>query len=144
MALRDKLLAGGRSRFQRTEVTDPEVRALAEGDPVFVRELTAAERDAFEASKVRVKFDARGKPQQTLDFANLRARLLVKVLVDAKGNRIFTDADAAVLGELPGRLLDPLFEMAQKLSGLSKEAEEKLVEEAEKNSSAPESGSPSG
>lgn len=81
------------------------------GKDLFVREMTGAERDAFEADQV----DA-GKTGNALK--NFRARLLVRVLVDEAGVRVFTDADADTVGNLPSREIRRVFDKAAKLNAL--------------------------
>lgn len=82
------------------------------GRRFMLRGMTGQERDDFEAS-LQV---GSGAP----NLANLRARLLVRSLCDEGGKRLFDDDDADALGELPASILDPLFAVAQKLSGIGK------------------------
>jgi hypothetical protein len=56
---------------------------------VRLKVLSAAERDAFEASTVTVK-GGKQKP----NLANLRARLVARCMVDAKGERVFQSPSA--------------------------------------------------
>jgi hypothetical protein len=60
----------------------------------------------------------------------------IRVMKSAEGKRLFTDADAPVLGEKLAPALDRIFEAASKLNRLSKED----VEELEKNSESPQPG----
>jgi hypothetical protein len=95
------------------------------GGEVFVRSLTAAERDDFEGSIVT-------RDGSKLDFsiANIRAKLVARTVCDEAGNRIFTDADILLLGEKSAEPVDRIYDVAQRLSGLS----DKDMEELEKNS----------
>jgi|SRR5690554_5882572 len=116
MALsRDDILKA--SDIETREVDVPEW-----GGKVYVRGLTGSERDAYEASLVQF----RGK-QRVPDLANARAKLVVRCIVDEEGNRVFTDADANALGKKSGAVLDRLFEVASKLSGLSDKDVDELV-----------------
>ena len=54
-----------------------------------------------------------------LNLDNVRARFAVLTLVDDKGARLFTDADAKVLGEKSAAALDRVFAVAQRLNGFS-------------------------
>ena len=81
------------------------------GGEVYVRTLTGTERDAFEQSMVAKK----NKP----NLANVRARFAVLTICDADGKRLFTDADAEVLGSKSASALDRVFEVAQRLNGFS-------------------------
>jgi hypothetical protein len=96
------------------------------GDEVIIRGLTGEELDAYQAS--RRQFRNAGTPQQELIFVqdNARASLLVKCLVDEHGERLFTDQDAGDLGRKNGKILDKLYDVAARLSGLSSEEQEVL------------------
>jgi hypothetical protein len=106
---------------------------------VFVREMNAEDSDAYEASRVRIRTGANGQPIGEPATENIRARLLVKCLCDVEGKRIFTDAEAAILGQkLPRRIAKRLFDQAQRLNGLD------AKEGVEKNASPPATASPTG
>jgi hypothetical protein len=99
------------------------------GGQVFVREMTAAERDRFEAAHIKAP------------FVNLRARLAAATLCDDQGALLFGPGDVEALGLIPARILDRVFPVASRLSGLSRSD----VEDLEKNSrAAPSASSPSG
>ena len=93
------------------------------GGDVSIRTMTGAERDGWEASLSPV--GAGAGP----NLANLRARLLVKCIVDEQGKRIFDDGDADALGAKSAAAVERLFSVAQRLNGLSPRA----VEDAAKN-----------
>jgi hypothetical protein len=95
------------------------------GGEVYVRCMTGSERDNFESEAYQV----RGKSVD-INKDNFRARLLVRVLVDEKGERIFSDQDVAALGDKSGKALDRLFSAAMRVNGLSRDD----VEELTKNS----------
>ncbi len=98
------------------------------GGTVYVRGLTGAERDAFEAS---INADGgQGKIQ------NVRARLVAFTVVDENGNRIFSDADAGILGRKSANALNRVFEVALRLNGIGN----KEVEALAKNSNPEPSG----
>lgn len=96
------------------------------GDDVIIRGLTGEERDAYEGSRRQIR--NLGTPQQEMVLIqdNMRANLLVKCIVDENGERLFTDRDAGLLGMKNGRVLDRLFDVAARLSGLNDEEQEKL------------------
>jgi hypothetical protein len=112
MLTREKILS------LRTLPTE-KVEVAQLGGWVLVRGLTGKERDAFETSMfVERKLDG-GKVERKTDVANLRARLVVKCLVDEQGERLFEDAEAEILGDIDGSVLDRLFDVAQRLSGMA-------------------------
>lgn len=94
------------------------------GGSVMVRGLTAAERDSFESSL----FEGKGKNRKE-KFENLRARLITRTLVDENGNRIFQDSDADILGKKSAGAIDRIFNVAQKLSGISQQDVNELVQD---------------
>lgn len=91
----------------------------------WLRRMTGAERDAFEEETYIIRD---GKSQ--IVRQNLRARLLVRTLVDPEGNRIFQDGEAPLLGNKAAAVLVRLYDIAQQLNGLTKAD----VDELEKNS----------
>src|SRR5262245_17783584 len=139
MDLKSKLLSF-RGRLRREPVVAaPELTGF-DAAGLFVRELTAAERDAYESSrnKLRRFGDPHGLEP---DLNNIRARLLVLCLCDAEGRRVFEDGEALQLGELPAIVLDRWFEQAALLSGLSKREQEMTRKNS--NGRAPAAASPS-
>jgi hypothetical protein len=101
------------------------------GGVVRVRGLTGAERDDFEASVV----EQRGKKTR-LNMQNFRAKLVVRVAINGDGQRLFTDKDASLLGRKSAAALQRVFEVAQRLSGLSDQDVEELVGNFDEGQSA--------
>ncbi len=81
------------------------------GGDVFVRTMTGADRDAFEASLI-------GKEGR---MENVRARLVSLTLCTETGDRLFDDAEVAALGKKSARALDRVFSVAQRLNGIGTE-----------------------
>ncbi len=104
--------------LQNQEVDVPEW-----GGTVYVRSMTGADRDAFEASMVTVNPDG----SRTPDMRNLRAKLVALTLVDEAGNRLFEVADIPRLALKSAAALERVFEAAQRLNGLGVKAEEDAV-----------------
>jgi len=89
-----------------------QTREWGEGAYVFVATMTGTERDSFEQTMLE------GRKAGTPNLNNIRARLAVRVIVDDQGNRIFRDEDAEALGRKSAKVLDRVFEVAQRLNGL--------------------------
>lgn len=105
MALsKDQIL--GAVDFDYVDVEVPEW-----GGSVRLRGLSASERDQFEA-----------RLGVSNDLTNMRARLVVNCLVDADGNRLFTDKEADTLGQKNASVITRLFDEVRNLSGMSDEA----------------------
>jgi len=113
------------------------------GDDVIVRGLTGDELDSFQGSirEFRPTFDGKGV-EPVLVQDGMRAKLLVKCLVDEAGERLFSDQDAPALGAKNGSVIDRLYDVAARLSGLSEEEKEALEGNSEAASDASTSSSP--
>ncbi len=120
---RDAILAA--QDIQTEEVDVPEW-----GGSVLVRGMTGAERDAFEESVLT----GRGK-KRDVNLKNFRARLIVKSVVDKKGDRLFTMADIDALGAKSAAALGRCFDVATRLSGMSDEDVEELTKNSEEGQS---------
>lgn len=83
---------------------------------VFVRGMTGKQRDQWESSLMR----GRGQDRRP-HTENARARLAVRCLVNEKGERLYQDADAERLGNIRVDYLQKIFEVAQRLSGVTDE-----------------------
>lgn len=128
---REELLVKVRSRPVRVEP----IAIDGLGD-VFVRCMRLAELDRFEQSLNR----KRGK-EYVPNLDNFRGRLLALTLSDREGVRLFTDADAAALGEMSGDDVAEAIEKARRLNGLDAAS----LKDAEKNSeTAPDSSTATG
>jgi len=93
---------------------------------VYVRELSARERDYYEASLVR----DRGK----IDLKGATARLLGLVLCDRDGTALFGPDDADSLNDLPASFVAPVLDVARRLNGWEEREFEELVGELKKTS----------
>lgn len=100
--LRDKILAA--SDLHKEEVHVPEWDAT-----IFVRVMTARERDSFEAEQLALSKKDRGTD-------NIRARLVVLTAVDASGARIFGASDADALGNKAVNAMDRLANVAMRIN----------------------------
>ena len=100
------------------------------GGSVYVRGMTGRERDQFEATIIR----QRGRNTE-INMKNARAKLVVMCTVDQEGNRLFTDADVALLSEKSAKALDRIFVVAQELSGITREDMEELTENFDETNS---------
>jgi hypothetical protein len=67
---------------------------------------------------------------KTTNMSDVRATLLSLVLVDGKGERMFSQDDVKALGDKNGAVLARLADVAMRVNGLTKES----VEELRKNS----------
>ena len=103
------------------------------GGDVYVKMLTGRERDQLEGSIIT------GPGERNFD--NLRAKLIALSVVDAEGKRLFQFEEAKLLGDKSANVLDRLFAVAQRLSGITAKD---VAEIAKKSEPAQESDSNSG
>jgi len=114
--------------------------AEAGSDPaqayVFVRGLTARERDEFERENVSLRKLSQADDAGVAMLANMRARLVSKCLCKGEDDRTPLFADFrkgnAVIAAKSGMVVDRLFDVASELNGMSEAA----VEETAGNSEA--------
>jgi hypothetical protein len=105
------------------------------GVKVKVRGMTGTERDSFEGKLVAMR---KGGTDPEMRLADFRSKVLVRCLVDPETDkRIFDEKDVQQLGRKSGAVLDRLFDVAKRLSGM----DDKAVEAARGNSPAAPSGS---
>jgi hypothetical protein len=82
-------------------------------EKLYVRALTTNEKDEYYAMTMPT-----GEFRWT---TRLQASLLVKVIVNEAGERIFDDADAEALGQKSAAALSKVFDATMRLSGMNDE-----------------------
>lgn len=94
------------------------VAVPAWGGTVHVRELSAADLDAFEASfaEERQKALDAGRPYKP----NVRGKMLVACISDAQGKPIFLPGDEAIVGSMAAHELEGLVTVADRLNRFTK------------------------
>jgi hypothetical protein len=105
------------------------------GGSVYVQGMSGTSRDSFERSMVEI----RGK-ESTVNWKNLRAKLVARCIVDSEGVRIFHDLDIEELGNKSAAALQRVFLVAQRLSGMADDEVEELTESL-KDAPSEDSGS---
>lgn len=111
---REAILAGVKLPSEIVDV--PEL-----GGAVIVRGMTGSERDAFENGC----FQGKGKKR---DFSaqDVRAKLVAYCCIDEAGQRVFSDNDVALIGQVRADVVDRLFSVAARLSGMTPEDADEL------------------
>jgi len=97
------------------------------GGQVIVRTLTGEERDQYEASMFEVVGDGANR-EVVPKMENLRATLAALSIVDEDSKRMFDVSEVHLLGNKSAAALDRVFDVAKRLSGLSEEDVEELME----------------
>jgi len=112
--------------LQASDIQTEDVEVPEWGGTVAVRGLSGRGRDDFEASVMVGK----GK-NRDINVRNFRAKLVALCCVDEQGVRLFSDEDVKALGDKSAGALTKVFDVASRLSGLSKEDEEDLTKNSE-------------
>jgi len=102
---------------------------------IFVKGLTGKEKDAWEISQMKF---VEGEDKPMIIYDNMRAKLCARTICDEKGKLLFKESDIEALGKKSGNALSTIFDIAQRLSGITKDDVKKL---AKNSKSAPAEGS---
>ncbi len=85
----------------------------------LVRGMSAAERDQYEASVVIMRRERGGRVTEGRDYDNIRAKLVVRVLIGEDGKPLFGAHEYDVVGQLPAAAVDRIWEAGTRLSGMT-------------------------
>lgn len=101
---------------------------LGGGDYVYVRQMTAQEKDEFEHSLVKQVRGKRGMTRLEDATENYRAKLAVRTVCNDKGKNLFEPSDVEELSRnMTARRMELIVEAAQELNQISEEDREELV-----------------
>jgi hypothetical protein len=114
-----------------TDITRELVQVPEWGGAVYVKALSGFDRDRYEQSLLQGK----GK-NRDLNLRNARAKLVALTVVNEEGQRIFSDDDVLALGTKSAAALTRVFDVAQRLSGLTDEDLEELSKNSVNDQSA--------
>ncbi len=135
-ATKPKVALSRESIFAVSDLTTEWIDVPEWGGGLYVRGLTAAERDRLETSLL----NAKGEPQ-TAKLENYRARMIVACAVNEDGTPVFKgNADAIALGNKSASAINRVVDVARRLSGMTDEDVEELTKNSE---TVPSGDSPS-
>ena len=100
------------------------------GGDLLVREPTAMEWDNYEQSLTQTE-EVGKRIVVKGNFGNAKARLVVRCAIDESGKRLFTDEDADALGQKSATAIGRLFDVIERLGGVSQRAKERLEKNSE-------------
>ncbi len=106
---KDGLLATTVAGLPTKKVETPELGA---DTYVIVRGLTGSQRDAYEKACYKT---VRG---QRVLSDNVRAKLVVRCLVDDAGTLQYADSDVEAIGKLRADVLERIFDACRQMSGM--------------------------
>jgi hypothetical protein len=95
---------------------------------VGVREMTARQRDEWEASVYQTNAGKRGAVNSSMNRKDFRATLLVRCLSDEKGALLFAADEIEFLSLQPAGVISRLFDVAMKINGITKDDADALGE----------------
>ena len=122
--IRDEILSS--DDLPRESVKCPEW-----GQTLHVRTLTGAEREEFETVISRATSDKGG-----LDLRGLKIKLVLLTLCDEDGELLFDSTDQLVLNAKSSMVIDRIFQVSQRLSGLTNEDAEEMVKNSDSGQAA--------
>lgn len=99
---------------------------VADVGNVWIHGLTAGEKDQYEDQVFKVKAGSR-----EVRISNARSMLIIRTVHDQHGKRIFNDADLGRVCNMPASVVDPMYELARKLSGMPTGEIEEMVKNSE-------------
>ncbi len=111
-------------------IEEVEVPEWGLGFPVYIKTMTAFDRDEFEATQ----FLEDQEGNKIMSLVNIRASMLVSVLcIDPEGEyKIFTEKEDVIeLGKKSVAAIDRCLEVSRRLNGSTKEDEEALLKNSE-------------
>lgn len=111
-SIKEAIFAAKDSNMEKVEV--PEWNTT-----LYIKSMTGVFRDEFEA-KV-------GKGKDGLySIPNYRSYILVNTICDAEGTLVFNEDEIGSLGNMSAKVISELFDIATRLSGITKAEVDKL------------------
>ncbi len=117
------------SKPKREEVEVPEWEDALKGRKIYLQQMSAPDRDAWEREGLK-KIGDRWED----DWDNVRSRLISRCLVDEDGNKVFPNSDS--MREIVHTITTPLYTKARKINCLDKESLEDSAKNSEGGQSA--------
>ena len=129
----EKLMFLSRESLLQKDVLKKEKVELTKGY-VFVREMTASEKNDFEMSML--KQIRTGNPKNPVSYEttleNYRTKLVVCTLCDEEGNLLFTKKDIQLLSQnMSASNMEKIADKASELNAITKEDREELLKNSE-------------
>lgn len=90
------------------------------GGTIYVRPMTAAERDRY--TIVSARLAGRGREIDPSEYTDLTLRLLALTICDEEGKLVFSEADIKLLAAKSGEVVDRVFRVAQSVNGIGGKA----------------------
>lgn len=114
--------------FRARDLQVEQVEVPEWGGHVFVRGMTAGQRDRLEASMI----DKKGQPAPAR-LSEFRTRMVITCVVDSKGVPLFTVDDLPALQAKSMLAVRRIVDVARRLSGMTEDDESEIVGNSENN-----------
>jgi hypothetical protein len=88
------------------------------GAYVYFKQMSAEELDSYDWSLVNIEALGDGTEKITRNTNNAKAKYLVRVLCDAKGQRLFQNDEYNILGQKTPKAINALHSIARKVNGV--------------------------
>ena len=98
------------------------LECLEWGQTLHVRTLTGVEYDDFQNAVQQA-----GKSGGGIDLRGLRIKLVLMTLCDENGDLLFDATDEIVLNSKSSKVIDRIFQVSQRLNGLTAEDADEMV-----------------
>lgn len=99
---------------------------------VFVREMTAKDKDDWEQSILKQKTNAKGTVQYETSLEDFRAKLAVATVCDEAGNLLFTAKDIKLLNAaMSASNMEKIVETSQRLNAITEKDREEILKNSE-------------
>jgi len=99
---------------------------------VFVREMTAKDKDDWEQSILKQKTNAKGAVQYETSLEDFRAKLAVATVCDEAGNLVFKQSDIKLLNaSMSASNMEKIVDVAQRINAITEKDREEILKNSE-------------
>lgn len=116
--------------FFKAKVPREKIEVPVIGD-IWIHGLTSGQKDDYENSV----FHLSGRSRR-FHLANARAQLLMLTVHDQHGKCLFGENDIGRICEIPAAVVDPILDVARRLSGMAADEIDDLVKNSQKAQAA--------
>lgn len=127
-----ELVILGRTDLIKKQVLGTKLVDLGNGQGVYVKELSARDKNEYEETLLDKKSDGKGGIKFSQSLKNVLAKLVVWTACDEKGKLIFKPEEAATISHnMRASQMDKIANAAKKLNKLTNKDMEELTKNSE-------------
>jgi hypothetical protein len=121
---KEQLLKGDELKKEKLEFND--------GNYVYVREMTAHEKNTWEHSLYKTVKGPKGQQDMQMDLSDYNSKLAVCTLCGEDGKLLFSFNEYKKLGDsMSAAKMDKIVEVSQRINGITDEEKENLLNSSE-------------